>query len=431
MKRINNLGVLIILMLSISLLFLSSCSGSKRGLTIEVLKAPRTMVYTGENDVYPINVLVKNNGESMAGGSLYIYGFSPDLIWVEGVVIPKVQRNQNRISISMDNDHVRLDFSGLTNLKLGNLSIIGLPELVINNNKIGSGGSFLISYKGLTLNLRGLISGNEKYFELGPLRIEKNNKDVNLFLGDYPIDLKDKENLIEAISYGGIFVPTETTLMSLFSRNGFTFLMNGNNRYSPGEKRLLKTFNVHLNDLPLQMSEVKQRIGIRACYAYTTDAIVDECIDPTANIDINDRTKPCRFTESPTIRNTAGPVYVSRIEQQVANKKLFLTIHIKKQGNGVVWNPFSLYKCSPYYNDRIEFNDQNVVYIGSIFMSNEFAPLDCKPSRKVVLNEHGEGIVNCIYPLRHEATYFDQLFIELWYGYQEDIFIPVTIKNLS
>jgi len=435
--------IALIMVLAVLAIIITSCVGtrgsSRDGLSIRVLNPPRYMYYTGEGDEYPLQVELKTYGESMASGALYIYGYSPDIIDVEGVLIGEKKEKDFRVSFFKNQD-----FWG-TNWCMSSKNLDQILPLQEFNIFMGSnleeavlimGGKLLFN---INENIRipidfGFHAGDTQGLLLGfgPLTFDIGGGKRIVKLGNIAIGNLEDINL-EDFAYGNIFVPIVGALQPIKALNGRFFLLKGRNQYNPAGDQTIETFNVRIKGIPLQAEEVKQTIGIRACYAYVTDAFVDECIDPDYRSEIGKESKPCRFREVVTPKNTIGPIKITKIEQHISKDKLYITMYIQKTGRGIIWNPFSLAKCSPYYpsDERIEPDDQNRILLGEVFMGSDPTPMECRPSRIIPLDEHGRGVVTCTYNLKYDVrnAYVDQLFIELWYGYQQDIFVPVVIRN--
>ncbi len=446
-KKHLSIRFLLVTSLLFSLIFLTSCGRSTTaspGLQMRVLNAPRVLYYTGNNDVYPLQVELKTTGESAAGGALFIYGYSPSVIDVEGVYIPQFTQSDISFSIQVGENPaavLHIDDLVFQSLNCFNRRVsclfffddVDVMALLDNAIQLVGGGNLRLNINNWSISLPfSFRSGQDYAIGLGPLYYEHSSH--TWYFGNVPISGISKEDFFEYLAYGNFFVPVMSLMMPFKAFNGFFFYLRGKNQYNPAGDRYIKTFELRIKGIPAQTEELRQTIGIRACYLYTTDVFIDECIDPTYYNREEANSKPCRFLETPRPKNTNSPVKVTRVEQHISGDKLYITFYIQKVGTGILWNPIALVKCSPYYpfSTNIDPNEKNVVYIGSVFMSTDPTPLECRPSRLVKLDEYGRGVVTCVYRLKYGPTtiYSDQLFMELWYGYQQDVAVPIVIRNI-
>jgi hypothetical protein len=149
------------------------------------------------------------------------------------------------------------------------------------------------------------------------------------------------------------------------------------------------------------------------------------CIDPNP---YSGQEKVC-IPQTVSLSSQGAPVAVTRIEQESTRQKIFFTIHVQDLGNGQVYSLFSLDACNPYYGERVNPADKDIVEIAFVSVGDQ--RLDCNTHRLRLNN--GYGVFTCTYDVEYkEATsaYKTPLYIHLLYGYGDYINRYVTIKRV-
>ena len=415
----------------LSMLLLSSCQKGGSGIDpLEMRFTQLSSTYYLERDVkttIPLQVYIKNRGGSHAIGTLYPYGYSPTILHFNGVKME-----------GFDGKELRLDFS----INDNGFSIYGNGYLESEN--FMSNGQFVLSkfpyFQGGLVSGSGsgdvAISKGDFYLPLSLdfLRGDQWNIKLTipyLFTGSFgSMPSQISSDLFSIMTHGGLILPLLGVVVPFNSFNGKVFVLTTQTLETVYGSDVV-AWEGEVLGLPPGQREAEQRIGVRACYLYSTDVYDNICIDPYYEEDSSG--KACRFKKVIHPKNSDGPVKIDRIDADISQRNLYLTLHIKKVGRGELWAPQSIYKCSPYYTYRVYPRDKNTVLLPIATIGSTMIPMKCTPGPFVTLDERGEAIVTCKYPLPNpniRTGYTDQLYIQLVYGYQQDIFKNIKIKKI-
>ncbi len=368
---------------------------------------PRFFYHSGEENTFDMTVRVENVGASDTIGALYISGFSPNLIEIEGTNIKK----QTPSDCVFDITNLRFD-SGKTNIGLF-FSCMGTD----------------VSFQGLedwNVNLRN-IGERLGIPALGDLNINYQGGNFGLSLG------WDAFGGLEVLNHGRALIAVLSGI-NFKNYNGYPFdeigVLKGRNYQNPTGDMYYQHFRGKIsNNWPPGLDETNVDFLITACYGYTTYAAPKICIDPRP-YDYQ-REKVCTPQLYKSLGSQGAPVAITSIKQEPTDRSIFFTFTIKNIGRGTVFNPGYLERCSPYFPGRLDGRHLNTVYVGDIRIGRQ--RLECN-DYQVRLNDAGEGQFTCEYKLEYataSSAYYDTLVVELWYGYSESIRSSMHIKRVS
>ena len=166
-----------------------------------------------------------------------------------------------------------------------------------------------------------------------------------------------------------------------------------------------------------------------SCYAYKTLASENVCIDPDPFAPTT-KTKIC--TPQPVSMGSQGaPIAVSHVAVEASPGRTRFRININNVGNGRVYRAGAEFvnKCSPFDQEGLAFNEIDYVRIDRVEVSGLDITASCRPLDidHIKLN-NGQGTVVCEYRgTRGGAAFVTPLIIELSYGYENIISIPIEV----
>jgi hypothetical protein len=376
---------------------------------------PSRMYFYGDSqdNTFNVNVQVSNKGSAWSRGGIFVSGYDPMMIDIEGITPDASSSKACRIDIG----NIGFGAFGGT-LRCG------------NDLQIGLGGDYT------QINLNNLFCQDGKY--LGKLDTSK------LFGSLGCTDFSYKNNNGKqtwSIDFGNAGIDADyanhgrlliSMLQSVdFSRTfGLEYLLAGNNYDYPGGEVQYLNFKGNIITWPAGLDMTEQTFLITNCYLYATYAAPITCIDPSP---FSESMKVCTPKTYTGTSGQGAPVAVTYIEQENTARQAIFTIHIKNTGGGRVYDPGALEICSPYSPVRVTENELNKVYVGDIRVSGDLQRLECNPNDFVRLDpKTGEGIVTCVYDIPFsglKSAYQAPLVVELWYGYEKTIQKKVTIKR--
>lgn len=370
---------------------------------------PPRLFYYGPDPVaneFELAVDLENRGASDAIGAIYVSGFSPDIIRLDGTSIEETGVNDCSFDLS------GFDF-GQGGSSIGfSFSCFGIGV----SGNTGSNGDW---------NARLNLVSNY-LFGIENIAFSSGGDDNwALHLG------WDTFGGLDLLNHGRALVLTLSSID--FERyNGYLFsenagVLKGDNYFFPGgEKGYLSIRGQIGADWPAGLDQIDQTFLVTSCYGYTTFATPKICIDPAP---FDETKKVCTPRDYSWSGSQGAPVAISRLEQDSTPRKIFLTFTVENVGQGIVMNPGYLERCSPYYPDRFDSRHKDVVYIGDIRIGNQ--RLKCTPSHAVRLN-NGRGTFTCEYDFVYataKTAYETPVVVELWYGYQQTIQKTINIKR--
>jgi hypothetical protein len=424
--------ILLIAALIISSILISSCQtfgGSRnantnyyqgtRGLQMEIEQGmpPSRLYYYGDADdnTFDIGVKVQNRGSSYARGGIFLSGYDPQMIQIDGIIPDPSRSRACQIDIGnigfgsfggvlrCDNFNLALDRDGIRDIQLLNLFCPGGSYANRNDFDItrvfGSGACTDFRYTNNGVNQR------------------------------WDIDFGNPDIDIEYANHGRLLIANFQGLD--FSRTfGVEYLLAGNTYEFPGGETTYVNFDGNIVSWPPGLDSTQQTFLITNCYLYATYAAPVVCIDPSPFSESRKVCTPRQFTGT---SGQGAPVAVTLIEQENTPRQSIFTIHVKNVGAGRVYDPGHLEICSPYSPVRVSGNSLNVVYVGDIRVSGDLQRLDCSPNDFIRLDPQTKsGIVTCSYDIPFgsiKSAYEAPLVVELWYGYEETTQRQITIKR--
>ncbi len=418
------LGVAASLLIMLSVLITSCTSighkeyySGNQGLTLKFESLPsKFYYYEDENLEIPIIVKLENKGASHAIGSVFLYGFNPQILSVQGM--------EDLLESSSINTSCSFSFNifGSTQSPNAGLSL---------NCGFFSGRFFVDQYSNYLASLSAWFRPG---FGIDIMPFQQGSEAGILLNTPWSdIDLDDLKNMM--LPFALVSAVAWTRLY------GKVFAIPGNLPETPGGGSQEVIFNAYLNSFPKGTDKVSFDLWARACYTYASYNAIDVCINPYHY----EAESACKPEETIHVKPPGGPVGVSKVEQYTSRHKVTFVIHIKNfrhkgksksrtGSKGRVWDLRSFSKCSPYYNGMVTGQDYNTVFLAVARLASDPKPLDCKPSRWIRLDpDTGEGRVTCTYSLSQvpRSGYPDVLVLQLWYGYQQDIAKRLTIYKPS
>lgn len=398
---------------------ISSCNGVGLGrnryyqgteaLHLQFGDMPNVYYFYGDEDLgteLQIPIYLENRGASHAAGAVYLYGYNPDIMVVQGM-------EALSSSIGVDCD-INIDLFGQH------------PLLSIDCAGGNAGGG---------VDFNSLLNSINVWLNLGDLSFNwdpnQGTLDIGTMWGDISLEYL----------HGKVLVPMLLPMpWSIYY--GRIFAIPGNTPETPGGGSDQIIYDATIVNFPKGTDTVSFDLKARACYGYVTDTAVDVCVNPYY---FEPGEAACRPKEVITPKGSGAPVGVSKIEQHTSHDKITFVITIKNfrmargkhsgqsTSSGRVWNIMDIFKCSPYYPRRITQQDRDKVLLAFARMAGDPQPLDCKPSRWVYLDPRtGEGKISCTYDIKtiSRAGYPDTLVLEIWYGYQQDITKRIKLKMI-
>jgi len=375
----------------------------------------RFFYHAGDPDnSFDISIELHNVGSSDAIGAVYVSGFSPDIVRLEGTNIDPRGVSDcvfdfNLFDLSSGTSDIGFYFScmgaevshsasGSWNARLdGILDTIG-GWFGIDNVPVSVSGN----YHGE--NNWGLHIGWDAFGGLDVL-----NHGRALIIALSAIDFQ---------RYNGY----------LFNKDKGGILRGDNYDFPGGEMGFVNIKGEIADNWPPGLDETDVTFLVTSCYGYATYAAPKICIDPAP---FDETEKVCYPHEYTWSGSQGAPVAITSLKQDPTDRSTYLTFTIRNVGGGTVFNPGYLERCSPYFPGRLDSRHKDVVYIGDIRIGH--TRLQCSPSYAVRLY-NGEGTFTCEY--RYEwgtakSAYETPVVVELWYGYQETMRTTMHIKRVS
>jgi hypothetical protein len=368
---------------------------------------PSTVYYYGDtsDNRFTVTAEVANEGSSAARGGLYLSGYDPNLIQVEGI---NPTRGAYSCTFNLFNIGEIFADSGSGFTAGGSVSC-GENEISLSNGVLSVTVDNILSTLGITdrLNVDATVQAGNGDF----------NIDVD---GNFDVGLRGAYTLLY---YSGLD----------FSANfGREYILQGDTPDFPGGDIKVEDWTANINRFPPGLDSTRQNLLITNCYLYSTNAAPVVCIDPAP---YSDNAKSCRPSNYNPTNGQGAPVAVTSIEQENTPRSVIFKINVRNQGDGEVWAPGSLPKCSPYQKSRVTLKDKNRVILGIVRVSGDATPLDCTPNRVLKLDPRTEsGTITCKYDIEYQgvkSAYQTPLVVELWYGYEETIRRSVEIKRVT
>ena len=361
----------------------------------------------------PINVQIQNLGSSDSYGALFIHGFDPNIVAIQGYTNGFPGYNGPVRGLT--------SFGGWFSGSNGGLSIGGLD--------IGGGRTLNLGYQ--TVNGNKMIS----FSSFGA--------DRSSLFNAMGLTVTRRNDGLVGVSAGVLQGHVGSALTSItrgmFNAFGWSggwlkvFNMQGRNPDNPSGDMDVVEFPATILTLPPSLEQFTQRVMVTSCFDYATHASTMVCIDPEPYSNVQ---KSCRPQTVSLGSGQGAPVSVTTIEQAASRGRTTFTINIhnnKKDAYDELYDYFSLYKCDPSSGQTVKVNDKNIVYVGYVYLSDYDITMNCIPNQVIRLDDSGNGQITCsvsLPPGASTSAYQAPMEIELWYGYSKTIYKDIIIKKI-
>ena len=369
-----------------------------------------------DDNAFQVAIDVQNVGSSWGRGGLYVSGYDPSMIRIDGIDIPKLSGGWGDCVVDWG---IVGGQSGFFDSVIGQ---VGCSETGLAGYNYGG------NDWGVAINDLGQLFGNEdavwsdwsfSYDQQG------NNPQFSLGFGD-------NFNL-DALNRGqGLIILLAGLDFARF--NGREYLLHPDDYNFPGGEPDTIVFEGQVRNWPQGLDATDRRVPflVTNCYAYATYAAPQVCIDPSPFDDTQVQNKVCRPREITFNGGNGAPVAVTSIEQENSRNRVFFTINIQNVDNGQVYDMGYLERCSPYFPGRVSPQALDKVYILDARIGTQ--QLQCTPDRgDGVRLINGRGQFTCRYNMEFQtanSAYETPLILELGYGYSQTIQRSMTIKRV-
>jgi len=357
-----------------------------------------------QTNSFELNVELHNIGASDAYGALFIRGYDPNILYVEGTDLSLGL--QGACSIGLGNSPGGIgDFLGFS---------ITCPQARLSYY---NGGNMHASARGIG-SLLGLPGMDYLNFD----RVGENWR-MNFDWSAIPATQYDQFNHGRLFS---LMLASGTNFLAVY---GYPFndvgVLRGDNYYYPGGESAYQTFRAHIVDWPLGLDHYDVDFTVDACYGYTTYASPLICIDPQP---YEYQPNECIPQEYKWSGSQGAPVAITSVKQVQTPRSIQLSFTVRNVGRGTVVHPGFLEWCSPHHLDRFDDRFKDVIYIGDVRVGQQ--TLLCSPGYEIRLRD-GVGTFSCEYffPTGATSAYETPVVVELWYGYHDWLQGTTRIKR--
>jgi hypothetical protein len=422
-------GLFLLVLAAVAVIFISGCNSlpnngknpadtkyfqGYKGVETELTKSmpPDRMYYygTSQDNIFDVNVEVKNQGASWSRGGIFVSGYDPNMIQIYGV----------NPAVGGTMQSCRLDVGNIGFGQFG--GFLRCADFYVGAAGSQSGGGINFVDVGIQnvwdkLGLSSVLGQGNAYYT--------QNNGQNL----WSVGFSNPGINAEYAGHGRLFVAMFSGIS--FARTfGQEYILAGNTYDYPGGEIAYVNFDGTITNWPQGLDQTYQTFMITNCYMYTTYAAPVVCIDPSP---FSENAKVCTPKSYTGTSGQGAPLAVTLIEQENTARQAIFTINIKNTGGGQVYDPGRLEKCSPYSPARVTQEDLNIVYIGDVRVSGDLQRLKCTPNDFVRLDpKTGAGVVTCAYEIPFsslKSAYQAPLVVELWYGYSKSMEKRVLIKR--
>jgi hypothetical protein len=363
----------------------------------------------------PINVQIQNLGSSDSYGALFIHGFDPNIVAVDGYTRPY------SIGGYMRGPVFGGWYQGGQNygFNLGGLDIGKGYNLNFGFQKVGDRNIMSFS----TFN--GGVNDRSALFS-----------SLGFTIATSSHGLTGISTQVAQGRVGSVLRPITMGMFNSFGwRGGWLklFDLEGRNPNNPGGAMDVVEFPATILTLPPSLEEFRQRIMVTSCFDYATHASTMVCIDPEPYSNVR---KSCIPQTVSAGGGQGAPVAITTIEQKAGKGRTVFTINIhlnKKDSYDELYDYFSLYKCDPASGATVKVTDKNIVYVGYVYLSDYDITMNCIPDQIIRLDEGGNGQITCSVTFPQgtpTSAYQAPLEVELWYGYSKSIYRDIIVKKI-
>jgi hypothetical protein len=366
--------------------------------------------YGSDVNTIPIYVQVENKGSSDSYGAIFIHGFDPNIVAVEGYT-------QGYPGYSGAYRGSGTAFGGWISGNDFSANVVDLP--------VGESGS--LSFGLSNINGRQGIS-------FSSLSNDRNGLFSAIGFGatsDGTIMARVAQSRV-----GSALIPITKTMFGVYHWNeGWlkTLELEGRNPNNPGGGMDVIEFPATIMTLPPSLEQFNQRMMITSCFDYATHASTMVCIDPEPYSNVK---KACKPQTVGLGGGQGAPVAITSIEQKPGRGRTTFTINIHHNKKGTydeLYDYFSLYKCDPASGATVKTTDKNIVYVGYVYLSDQDITMTCIPDQTIRLDTAGNGQITCSVEFPEgiaSSAYQAPMEIELWYGYSKTIYRDMIIKKI-
>jgi hypothetical protein len=376
-----------------------------------------------ESNTIPIFVQLYNRGSSDTFGALFVHGFDPNIISVDGYspnYPNSAYGNSGLWSSTMFTGWFSsanaFSVSGL-NIPIGN-SLVNIGFTQLGDRRIISFSSFNVASRSALFNQMRFATATTPYS--GYTGISTGVVQANIGAALNPIT----EGMFSAYGWNYGWLKK--------------FALEGRNRNNPGGGTEVIEFPATILTLPPSLEEFRQRIMITSCFDYATHASTMVCLDPEPYSNVK---KACRPVTVAVGGGQGAPVAITTVEQRPGRGRTTFIINVNLGKRGTydeLYDYWSLYKCNPASGQIVKTTDKNVVYIGYVYLSNFDITMSCIPDQMIRLDDAGRGQITCsiVFPAGVDgrplttSAYEAPLEIELWYGYSKTIYKDMIIRRI-
>lgn len=469
--KTNQLKLIILISLVVTMLFLSSCSGAfsnfsnfrpnpattdfyKGSQGVEMrysdMSSPPSNMYFYENnpdnqfnngnqfnDDNTFNVFVDlhNVGASWARGGIYVTGYDPNMITLDKMdIMPPGGFGGNCFLDVGSNGAAASETGG---------SFWETVGFMAGCNGVGGGYRYDDENWGVNVQnlgraftgVQNLVSDNDKDYtnewwsNIG-FAYDNNNPVTGTSSTMFHMDLGpnfDYDNL----DHGrGMLILLAGLSFEKFG--GIEYVLAPNNYDYPGGEQTTVSFNGRINAWPKGLDRVKDLTFLTTnCYVYSTYADPTVCIDPDPYGMGEKVCSPQKITYN---GGNGAPVAITQIEQENTRHVIYFDITIKNIGNGQIFDMMQMEACNPNAPFRLSTRSFNKVYFTDARIGEQH--LQCTPPRGqgVFLTDGRAGQkIRCKYFINNavsRSAYTTPLIIEIGYGYSQSISRHSSIKRV-
>jgi len=380
---------------------------------------PSTFYYDSEAqdievNTIPIFVELYNKGSSDTYGALFIHGFDPNIVAIQGYT-PGYPGYSGPMQGS----------GGTFNGWFGDnnnyaISALGIP---IGNTVISLGLQAVNGQTGISFSSFGTRAS--LFNSLGF------SSNAGTMIGTYPTI---NTGVVQS-NIGAVINPITRGMFNQFGWTGWikAFGLEGRNPNNPSGGMNVIEFPATILTLPPSLEEFRQRVMVTSCFDYATHASTMVCIDPEPYSNVKKACTPATVSAG---SGQGAPVAVTNIEQRPGRGRTTFIINVKHTKKGTydeLYDYFSLYKCDPASGATVKTNDKNIVYVGYVYLSQYDITMTCIPNQIIRLDDSGNGQITCSVQFPEgmaSSAYQAPLEVELWYGYSKTIYKDMIIRRI-